>query len=199
MKSFKVKLKDGNFIKAFKNEYVYATIKLENGRELGLTFVQSNRTIEVTSIDGEANDRLSEEERIAIIERILNDCATFIKSILKVSISLYIEEYTLIDCTISPNKRYSYNITILEEFVKSKYSIDTKNKTLQALIYMNEQLKQISDKIGKEEVKIAMPDNLSIVERTDVTYFLTHLLKEYFNKVKIKSVKGNILLLKPVE
>ncbi len=198
MKSFKVKLKDGNFIKAFKNEYVYATIKLGNERELGLTFVQSNKTIEVTSIDGEANDKLSEEERIAIIERILNDCATFLKSIIKVSISLYIEEYELIDCTISPSKRYSCNMTILEEFVKSKYSIETKNKTLQAIIYMNEQVKRNSDKIGKEEIKITIPDNLSIVEKTDATYFLTHLLKEYFNKVKIKSTKGNTLLLKPV-
>lgn len=197
MKSFKIKLKGSNFIKGVRRkEDVYATIKLENGKELELTFIQTNKTIEVTSLDKAVQKNLSEEERVAIIERILNDYATFLNSILKSSIALYIEEYRLIDCT---GKRYSSNMTILEEFVNSKYSRDTQNKSLKTLVHMNDQITQNLDKIGKEEVQIAIPNNLPIVDKSDAMYFFTHLLKEYVNTVEIKKVKGNILLLKPIK
>lgn len=191
MKSFKIKLKKGNFITSFRDVSTYGEIELENGRKFELEFNSDTDKVIVTSIET-SKEKLTEEERTAIIERILKDCATFLKSILKASISLYLEEYTLVDCTTG-EELYT-NTSILEEFVNSKYADETDSKTLQALLSMYKELKANEEKIGKEDIEITYPNKLYIIEKADVNYFFTHLFKKYVDEVTLDYKNASIYI-----
>ena len=197
MKNTILKIK-GSFRKSYKEEITEGEVSLENGKTYILFFDVDKSHIVVKTIDKDNKNELNVEERIAIIESILDKCATFINSILKASISLYIEGYKLVDDT---TKEYIIpKDNICQEFVKAPFAYDTENKALKALLNMYMQVSVNAENIGKKEITIKVPDT-SIVGRIDAKHFFPYCLIEYANIIEIKQVENssNLLVLVPLK
>lgn len=173
----------GSFRNGFKEEITEGEVSLENGKTFKLQFDPNKQHIIVESKEENNQVALNLEERIAIIEAVLDKCATFINSILKASISLYIEGYKLVDDTTSEYIISQWNIC--EEFVKAPYAYDTNNKALKTLLNMYMQVDINKEKIGKEEICVKIPDT-TIVGKMDAKHFFPYCLADYEESIIIE-------------
>lgn len=196
MENASIKIKD-SFIKAYMEEVIVSEVTLQNGKKYTVKIEVDKKHLVVETLRELNKEKLTEEERIAIIEVVLRKCATFINSILNASIALYIQEYKLIDNTTEEIINTDKNI--IQEFVQSEYADKTTNEALKALRNMYKQLVENEEKIGKEEVEIKVPKIFFIYE-IDAKHFFMYTLEKYKDVIDLdykKKKENNIIVLKP--
>lgn len=176
-----VKLKEGFAKRRLAGDTeILAKVELSSQKQLKLYFLLEKEIIEVTHDGKECESKkLNEEERCAIIEAILVNYTSLIKSIFNFSISYYLEEFKLADST-AISKEYDLESilpkdTILEEYLKSKYSRNSKDAVLRELKRIYDFVNKNRLKIGKEELVISIEENLNYVQRLDLRYYLNVL------------------------
>ena len=163
-----------------RSKAVSGELKLDNGKELILYFLPEEGIIEVTHKENKTEVfSLDEEERIAVIEAILEEYTTFLKSIFHASIALYLESFILVDTTnVKDNDNVEYDIegkkNIMTEYLNSKYSKFTSNLLFRNLLDINEYLKeQKENAIG---TNIEIKGKLSFKQWFDLKYFVNYIL-----------------------
>lgn len=194
MKNSILKIKS-SFRKGFKEEIIEAEVSLENGKTYKVQFDPNKGHVVIQSTEENNQINLNIEERTAIIEAILDKCATFVNSILKASISLYIEGYRLVDDTTG--KYIISNENLCQEFVKSPFAYDTSNKALKTLLNMYMQVDLNKERIGKEDFYVIIPDT-TIVSKMDAKHFFPYCLVEYKEIVNIDYNNGKEIIVKPI-
>ena len=91
-----IKLEKKNFFKRrfSEEDEISGEVKLSNGKEFNIYFVLHKNVIEITSKN---NEELKQDERIAIIEKILEQYTLLLNSILHFTISYCLEDFVLVD------------------------------------------------------------------------------------------------------
>lgn len=187
----------------FKKEEIEGNLIVEGKtkKELLIYFIPERKIIEVTHRHGylERNS-LEYEERIAIIEEILNEYATLKNSIKHLSTNYYLEQYVLIDTTNVDTVSQDYDKKglkpIIHEYLSSNYAKTSKYTVFRELKKINDILSCISSHIGKEKIVFTLNSKLSKFQKNDIKYFMYYILEKYTKlydlKVNIDS-KGKIL------
>lgn len=194
----KITLKD-SFIKRrlSGNPDVRAEVELSTGKRYDLYFILGKGIIEITYINEREEKGLSEEERICIIEQILENYTSFLNSIYHASISYCLEQYRLADSTnlsreVNLEEFVSKN-TILDEFLKSEYLRNTKNDVLKIVKEFYDYIKKNRENIGKEDLIFKTNKKLKRIERSDIKYYINTMF--YNTPVEVSIPKGEDYIL----
>ena len=105
-----------------------ADLTLSNGKVYDLSFILDEDIVEITNKKGEPiGKKLSQEERYAVIEAIIDELTTFRKSIKHFTIAYNMEFFRLVDATYVEDPELSEDMknpgdVMLIELVKSKYA-----------------------------------------------------------------------------
>ncbi len=172
-----------------------AEVKLTNGKEYSLCFILEKSIIEVGPKNHHINnEKITTEERIAIIEALLTNYTLFLKSIVNFTTSYCFEYFRLADTTFVCGNNYDVeNYTskdnILEEYLKSDYAKISINKVFRALydvyIYLIKNSKVLKDKGALIKINY----QLNVVQRMDLKYFTSAII----NSLKLGSFDIEIL------
>lgn len=162
---------------------VPAEVKISNGKEFIMYFMLEKRIIEVTHKENDTkNVMLTKEERMSIIEAILDKYTSFFKSIMNFTISYYIENFHLADTTTVCNvndddiTRLSSKDTILKEYLESGYGKNSVNKLFRVLDSVYLAIKKNKKDIGHERLEIKIDYVLNFEQRWDLKYFTKNII-----------------------
>lgn len=173
--------KKSNFFKrrALGDLTEYGELEL-NGKKLAVYFIEERDIIEITHQDNMTEVfPLDEEERIAVIEAILSEYTTFVKSVIHGSISHYFEIYTLVDTTnikerVPIEDLEKGEITILDEYLNSDHAGNSKNNLFLTLYEVDKYLattKFLKEKPQYYEVR----RKLNSEQWMDLKYFINYI------------------------
>lgn len=162
---------------------VPAEVKISNGKEFIMYFMLEKRIIEVTHKENDTKKvMLTKEERMSIIEAILDKYTSFFKSIMNFTISYYIENFHLADTTTVCNvndddiTRLSSKDTILKEYLESGYEKNSVNKLFRVLDSVYLAIKKNKKDIGHERLEIKIDYVLNFEQRWDLKYFTKNII-----------------------
>lgn len=162
---------------------VPAEVKISNGKEFIMYFMLEKRIIEVTHKENDTKKvMLTKEERMSIIEAILDKYTSFFKSIMNFTISYYIENFHLADTTTVCNvndddiTRLSSKDTILKEYLESGYGKNSVNKLFRVLNSVYLAIKKNKKDIGHERLEIKIDYVLNFEQRWDLKYFTKNII-----------------------
>lgn len=162
---------------------VPAEVKISNGKEFIMYFMLEKRIIEVTHKENDTKKvMLTKEERMSIIEAILDKYTSFFKSIMNFTISYYIENFHLADTTTVCNvndddiTRLSSKDTILKEYLESGYGKNSVNKLFRVLDSVYLAIKKNKKDIGHERLEIKIDYVLNFEQRWDLKYFTKNII-----------------------
>lgn len=162
---------------------VPAEVKISNGKEFIMYFMLEKRIIEVTHKENDTKKvMLTKEERISIIEAILEKYTSFFKSIMNFTISYYIENFHFADTTTVCNvndddiTRLSSKDTILKEYLESGYGKNSVNKLFRVLDSVYLAIKKNKKDIGHERLEIKIDYVLNFEQRWDLKYFTKNII-----------------------
>lgn len=162
---------------------VPAEVKISNGNEFIMYFMLEKRIVEVTHKENDTKRvKLTKEERISIIETILEKYTSFFKSIMNFTISYYIENFHFADTTTISNvsdddiERLASKDTILKEYLESGYGKNSVNKLFRVLdsVYLAMKKNTKDIKHGRFEIKIEYA--LNFEQRWDLKYFTRNMI-----------------------
>ena len=181
----KIELKE-SFLKMANSSHAKpAKIFFDDGRRYEMSYVPEKNFIEITMPDGQkAKANLTEEERCKIIEKILIEYTTFIKSIMHFSIAYSLEQARLVDLSYDLDNEEDYfkdKRAILLEYMDSQFSRTTSNVVLKETkrIYdtlINKLIISKNTKIS-EVLSIPIEEKISKIEMVDIRYYLSELIK----------------------
>ena len=151
--------------------------------------------IEITSKN---NEELKQDERIAIIEKILEQYTLLLNSILHFTISYCLEDFVLVDSTKYSNNLDEINTlkekTILEEYLESTYSKTSTNKLFRVLRVFYDTVKDNKSK----KIIVPIEYKLNFEQRNDLSYFIDKIQRNIFKHkrydVKIDKESQQIIL-----
>ena len=83
--------------------------------------------------------------------------------------------------------------TILDEFLKSEYSRNTKNNVLKIVKEFYDYIKKNREKIGKEDLIFKTNKKLKRIERSDIKYYINTMF--YNTPVEVSIPKGEDYIL----
>jgi len=162
---------------------VPAEVKISNGKEFIMYFMLEKRIIEVTHKENDTKKvMLTKEERMSIIEAILDKYTSFFKSIMNFTISYYIENFHFADTTTISNvndddiTRLSSKDTILKEYLESGYGKNSVNKLFRVLDSVYLAIKKNKKDIGHERLEIKIDYVLNFEQRWDLKYFTKNII-----------------------
>ena len=174
-----IKLEKKNFFKRrfSEEDEISGEVKLSNGKEFNIYFVLHKDIIEITSKN---NEELQQDERIAIIEKILEQYTLLLNSILHFTISYCLEDFVLVDSTKYSNNLDEINTlkekTILEEYLESTYSKISTNKLFRVLRVFYDTVKDNKSK----KIIVPIEYKLNFEQRNDLSYFIDKIQRNIF-------------------
>lgn len=161
-----------------------ADLALSNGKVYDLNFILDQNIVEIYTKKGETigKEELTQEERCAIIEALLDEFSTFYKSIKHFTIAYGFEHLRLIDATYVEELELSKDYMnggdcILVEYLKSDYSKKSSNVIYRILneVY-NTLYKAFRAKKFSGIIEIPIEFNLTRVQAMDLRYFTNQLI-----------------------
>ena len=168
----------------FKKKYsddaeVPAIVQLNDGSSFELHFLIYRRVILVENIEGNQY-KLTQERRMAIIDAVLMEYTTILKSIIHCSISYEIQLYKMVD-----NK--SIKNVILQEYLEDERSNVSLDIVLRSLKSIYDKLKLNYNDINKANVIEGSIDyKLNFIQKKCLNYYLRYILDYSFNIFKFE-------------
>ena len=179
----KVTLKE-SFLKRRISSYPKpADLTLSNGKVYDLSFILDEEIAEITTKKGEPiGKKLSQEERYAVIEAIIDELTTFRKSIKHFTIAYNMELFRLVDASYVKNPDLSEDRgnpgdVMLIELVKSKYAAKSRIVLYRILNVVYEILlrKFKEDKLSGA-IEIPIEFRLDKHQAMDLEYFTNQII-----------------------
>lgn len=179
----KVTLKE-SFLKRRISSYPKpADLTLSNGKVYDLSFILDEEIAEITTKKGEPiGKKLSQEERYAVIEAIIDELTTFRKSIKHFTIAYNMEFFRLVDASYVENPDLSEDRgnpgdVMLIELVKSKYAAKSRIVLYRILNEVYETLlrKFRADKLSGA-IEIPIEFRLDKHQAMDLEYFTNQII-----------------------
>lgn len=162
---------------------VPAEVKISNGKEFIMYFMLEKRIIEVTHKPNDTKkEKLTKEERISIIETILEKYTSFFKSIINLTISYYIEDFHFVDTTTIDEvtdkivDMQASKDTLLKEYLESGYGKNSVNKLFRVLDGVYAAAKKNSKDIKHNKFDIKIEYSLNFEQRWDLKYFTKNII-----------------------
>lgn len=180
-------------------------VNLSNGNILNVYFILDKKIIEIEQKNEQnKNIKLSEEERLSIIEELLIKYTSLLRSIGNFTISYCIEQFKLIEAAslkyynVSLEEQAKTTKTLLEEYISSDYSKNSINIVFRTLKLVYDKLITKKDVIGKEEIVINTEYNLNYFQKVDLNYYIVtilHLLLEDAKNINVVISKEDKLVI----
>ena len=179
----------------------------ENTKEYDLSIITSDKIIEVArKKDQPIGNRLTKEERSAIIEALLDEFCAFYKSVYHFTINYSFEHYKLVDSTYVKDGKESDDIyknsdSIIVEYAKGDYIKKSKNIVYRVLKTVHDTLlKTFKANKFSGEIIIPIEYKLTRVQAMDLMYFINQLIHakqwacgaEFYTDIKRKD--GEIII-----
>lgn len=162
---------------------VPAEVKISNGKEFIMYFMLEERIIEVTHKPNDTQkQKLTKEERISIIEAVLEKYTSFFKSIINFTISYYIENFHFVDTTVISEvtddviESHVSKDTILKEYLESGYGKNSVNKLFRVLDSIYTTVKKNEKDIKHNRFEIKIEYSLNFEQRWDLKYFTKNII-----------------------
>ena len=168
----------------FKKKYsddaeVPAIVQLNDGSSFELHFLIYRRVILVENIEGNQY-KLTQERRMAIIDAVLMEYTTILKSIIHCSISYEIQLYKMVDDKSIKN-------VILQEYLEDERSNVSLDIVLRSLKSIYDKLKLNYNDINKANVIEGSIDyKLNFIQKKCLNYYLRYILDYSFNIFKFE-------------
>ncbi len=177
----------------FKKKYsddaeVPAIVQLNDGSSFELHFLIYRRVILVENIEGNQY-KLTQERRMAIIDAVLMEYTTILKSIIHCSISYEIQLYKMVDNTSSVVNLDDKSIknVILQEYLEDERSNVSLDIVLRSLKSIYDKLKLNYNDINKADVIEGSIDyKLNFIQKKCLNYYLRYILDHSFNIFKFE-------------
>lgn len=182
---------------------VPAEVKISNGKEFTMYFMLQERIIEVTHKGEEAQkNKLTKQERISIIETILEKYTSFFKSIINFTIAYYIESFCFCDTTNISNvsdediQKACSKESILQEYLESGYGKNSVNKLFRVLDNVYSIVKKNQKDIMHNEFEIKIDYVLNFEQRWDLKYFTQNILSMFeLENIKVTVDRENSMII----
>lgn len=184
-----------------------AALELTDGeitKEYDLNIITNDQIIEVVRKKGQPiGNRLTREERSAIIEALLDEFCAFYKSVYHFTINYSFEHYKLVDSTYVRDGQESDDIyknsdSIIVEYAKGDYIKKSKNIVYRVLKTVHDTLlKKFRSNKFSGKITIPIEYKLTGVQAMDLRYFINQLIHskkwacgaEFYTDIKRKDAE----------
>lgn len=161
-----------------------AEVTLSNGKTLDLAIILNEGRVEVTTKKGETigTEKLSQEERSAIIEALLNEFTTFGKSFKHFTTQYNMEQFKLVDATYVDNPDLSEDLgngtkSMLLEYFCGEYSANSRNVLFRQVKTIYEVLlEKFKKNEFEEDIEIPLEYDFTRFQAVDLRFFTKQLI-----------------------